>query len=135
MNAYDVMLSKGIAYRKTVHVIEESLEPLGLTTAEWLCLGTVASGRFIGGEIAQILGVSKGMASRHLSTLGEKGYVHEATARDDTRQRLYTITAKGSNILKKADDITKNSLREWLQDIDADHVRIYILVLQKVSQL
>lgn len=135
MNAHDVMLTKGIAYRKTVRQLEAYLKPHQLSVAEWLCLGTVASGAHGGGKIASLLGVTKGMASRQLSELESRGLVQEKLGKNDARSRTYKLSIAGEKLLHESDLSATIGLKEWLGSIEPEHVRIYVRVLQIVATL
>jgi len=135
MNAHEVMLNKGIAYRKTVKELSRCLKPHELTVAEWLCLGAVEPGQREGGEIAQILGVTKGMASRQLAELESRGLVHEYTSKDDARAHFYMLSNRGRQIFDAANISAASGMKNWLAAIDTEHIHIYISVLNIVAKL
>ncbi len=135
MNAHDVMLTKGIAYRKTVRQLELALKDHDITVAEWLCLGAVGSGIYGGGELATILGVTKGMASRQLGELQNRQLVQEIVDKKDARARTYQLTKKGKQLLSMADISATESMKQWLSSIEPAEVHIYIRVLAVVANL
>lgn len=135
MNAHEIMLAKGIAYRKTSRTIEKALQPLKLTPGEWLCLGAVADGGQRVSDIAKKLGVTKGMASRQLSLLQERNCISDQASTIDGRERYYILTDNGSKLLNDANLSAKNILQKWLSPISNEDIRIYIRVLQAVSKL
>ena len=135
MNAHDVMLTKGIAYRKTVRHLELALKKHQITVGEWLCLGAVASGIFGRGELANMLGVTKGMVSRQLGELQDRQLVHEIINRKDARARTYELTKKGKELLGLANTSATESLRQWLSIVEPAEVHVYIRVLAIVADL
>ena len=135
MNAHDVMLTKGIAYRKTVRQLELALKDHGITVAEWLCLGAVGSGIYGGGELAGILGVTKGMASRQLGELQSRQLVQEIIDKKDARARTYGLTKLGKQLLEASDVSATTSMKQWLSSVEPAEIHIYIRVLALVAKL
>ena len=135
MNAHDVMLTKGIAYRKTVRQLELALKDHRITVAEWLCLGAVGSGIYGGGELAGILGVTKGMASRQLGELQSRQLVQEIIDKKDARARTYGLTKLGKQLLEASDVSATTSMKQWLSSVEPAEIHIYIRVLALVAKL
>ena len=62
------------------------------------------------GELLGILGITKQSLARVLTPLVEQGYVLQATGRNDRRQRLLSLTAKGEALERRLFE----RQREWV---------------------
>lgn len=135
MNAHEIMLAKGIAYRKTVSRLETAFTVLDITVADWLCLGVLSDGAKNGGKIAHVLGVSKGLASRTLHAQIVRGYVAESRSTEDDRIKQFELTPEGRDVLEAANIHARNTLKVWLTVVDEADIRTYIHTLLRVAEI
>ncbi len=90
------------AYRDFTGAADVILEELGLGRAHHRALHFI--GRNPGmtvGDLIAILRITKQSLARVLTELVEKGYVAQATGRQDRRQRLLTLTQEGQALERR----------------------------------
>jgi DNA-binding MarR family transcriptional regulator len=90
------------AYRDFTGAADIILDELGLGRAHHRALHFI--GRNPGTTVTELLGIlriTKQSLARVLTQLVDQGYVAQAPGRDDRRQRLLTLTAKGAELERR----------------------------------
>ncbi|XAS64733.1 MarR family transcriptional regulator [Micrococcaceae bacterium Sec5.8] len=96
--------------------------------------------RFVGeGEsrathLAERLGVSAPVLSRHIAELEEHGYVIRRPDPDDGRAQLIALSVAGAQKLRVIEDHRTATLQALLQDWSEDDVEVTAGVLQKLAE-
>ncbi|HET8996769.1 MAG TPA: MarR family transcriptional regulator [Acetobacteraceae bacterium] len=91
------------AYRDFTNAADVILEELGLGRAHHRALHYIGRNPGITvSDLLVILRITKQSLARVLSLLVEQGYVAQTPGREDRRQRLLTLTAKGHALERRA---------------------------------
>lgn len=132
-HTYNIMMAKIRAYRETRRVISECLEPYDVTITEWLLLGAVLQARHATmGELALALDVKLPLVSRYVKELEQRGLV-SVHAGSDKRSKHVSATRLGEKRMQQIDPVVKTTLKQWLQHIPSEDIRVYIRVLMNIS--
>lgn len=112
--AQDLMF---FAYRDFTGAADVILSELGLGRAHHRSLHFI--GRHPGmtvGDLLDILQITKQSLARVLNELVERGYVAQATGREDRRQRLLTLTPAGKELEHKLFDRQRDRITAAYRD-------------------
>lgn len=112
--AQDLMF---FAYRDFTGAADVILAELGLGRAHHRSLHFI--GRHPGmtvGDLLDILQITKQSLARVLNELVERGYVAQATGREDRRQRLLTLTPAGKDLEHKLFDRQRDRITAAYRD-------------------
>jgi DNA-binding MarR family transcriptional regulator len=91
---------------------DDQLRPLGLRVSQYSMLQTIRNTPGIAtGSIARALDMDQTTASRAIAALTREGWVL-AKDGDDRREKHWTLTSKGSALLKRAEAAWRASQRE-----------------------
>lgn len=85
------------------NAIEAELEPLGLTTAQFVVFNSIAlgKGRTIG-EFCRLLGYDSGAMTRLLDRIEKKGLIRRVSNPEDRRSYLVELTPESKALFPKA---------------------------------
>lgn len=95
--------------------------------------------RFVGeGEsrathLAERLGVSAPVLSRHIAELEEQGYVLRRPDPEDGRAQLIALSATGAEKLRLIEDQRTATIQDLLQDWSQDDVELTAITLKKLA--
>ncbi len=100
-------------YRDFTDAADRVLEALSMGRAHHRVLHFVGRGApgISVGDLLAILGITKQSLGRTLQPLSAQGYVRQATGRADRRQRLLSLTDKGTELERRLFE----AQREWVQ--------------------
>jgi DNA-binding MarR family transcriptional regulator len=96
--------------------------------------------RFVGeGEsrathLAERLGVSAPVLSRHIADLEEHGYVVRRPDPEDGRAQLIALSAAGTEKLRVIEDQRTATIQDLLQDWSQDDVELTARTLEKLAE-
>ena len=96
--------------------------------------------RFVGeGEsrathLAERLGVSAPVLSRHIADLEDQGYVTRRQDPDDGRAQLVALTQSGVDKLRQIEEQRTSTLQEYLQDWSQEDAEATAKTLKKLSE-
>ena len=96
--------------------------------------------RFVGeGEsrathLAERLGVSAPVLSRHIADLEEHGYVVRRPDPEDGRAQLIALSAAGTEKLRAIEDQRTATIQDLLQDWSQDDVELTARTLEKLAE-
>ncbi|WP_230012498.1 MarR family winged helix-turn-helix transcriptional regulator, partial [Microbacterium sp. Bi128] len=96
--------------------------------------------RFVGeGEsrathLAERLGVSAPVLSRHIADLEEHGYVVRRPDPEDGRAQLIALSAAGTEKLRLIEDQRTATIQDLLQDWSQDDVELTARTLEKLAE-
>ena len=96
--------------------------------------------RFVGeGEsrathLAERLGVSAPVLSRHIAELEEQGYVMRRPDPEDGRAQLIALSASGAEKLRRIEDQRTATIQGLLQDWSEDDVELTARTLKKLAE-
>ena len=96
--------------------------------------------RFVGeGEsrathLAERLGVSAPVLSRHIAELEEQGYVVRRQDPEDGRAQLIALSASGTQKLRAIEEQRTATIRDLLQDWSQDDVELTARTLEKLAE-
>jgi len=96
--------------------------------------------RFVGeGEsrathLAERLGVSAPVLSRHIAELEEHGYVVRRPDPEDGRAQLIALSTSGADKLRVIEDQRTATIQELLQDWSQDDVELTARTLKKLAE-
>jgi DNA-binding MarR family transcriptional regulator len=121
------------AYRDFTNAADVILEELGLGRAHHRALHFI--GRNPGITVSDLLGIlriTKQSLARVLNALVEQGYVALAPGRSDRRQRLLTLTERGSGLERRLFDSQCQRLNPAYRDAGADAVDGFHRVMLRI---
>jgi DNA-binding MarR family transcriptional regulator len=96
------------------------LGSVGLGLPEWRCLFLVAlKGSLEVKELLELMHETKGLVSRSLSALEEKGLVRLTRHPNDKRQLLVAVTKQGMNVHRRALPAMEDRERRLISSINA----------------
>jgi DNA-binding MarR family transcriptional regulator len=95
---------------------EQLAESVQLTDQQWGVLEEIATEHFMPSLFARQRESSPAAVSKVLRQLTDKGLVVVAIAKDDARQRKYSLTAKGKRVMDELRESREDAVREvWLK--------------------
>ena len=122
-------------YRDFTAAADVILSELGLGRAHHRAL------HFIGrnpamtvGDLIAILRITKQSLARVLGELIERGYVAQATGREDRRQRLLTLTAEGLALERRLYESQRERLATAYRDAGGDAVEGFRQVMRAIME-
>jgi len=96
--------------------------------------------RFVGeGEtrattLAERLGVSAPVLSRHIAELEEQGYVIRRQDPDDGRAQLVALTAEGAGKLRRIEEQRTDALQDYLREWSQEDAEVTAKTLRKLTE-
>jgi DNA-binding MarR family transcriptional regulator len=81
---------------------------------------TLKGGSFNITDLAREAGMTKQSMSYLVNYLEEKDYLISEKGEKDSRQKIYTLSKKGKNILKKGEAISEAIEKEWAKSLGAE---------------
>ncbi len=94
----------------------------------------VAAGECRAAQLAERLGVSAPVLSRHITELEEQGYVVRRPDPDDGRAQLIALSASGTEKLRVIEDHRTATVQGLLQDWSQDDVELTTQTLKKLVE-
>lgn len=85
-------------------------------------------------ELAERLGVSAPVLSRHIADLEEQGYVTRRQDPDDGRAQLVALTEEGAEKLRQIQERRTATLQEYLQDWSQEDAEATARTLKKLAE-
>lgn len=104
-----------------------------LTVAQYLALRAIQSTPLSGAELARRTGVSGPAVSQLVTALETAGLVERQPAETDRRTRGLALTARGTRILKSAEDLVSERLAELLTDLPKPEADALTRLLERVE--
>jgi DNA-binding MarR family transcriptional regulator len=104
---------------------EQLAESVGLTDQQWGVLEEIATEHFMPSLFARRRASSPAAVSKMLRQVTDKGLVVVAIAKDDARQRKYSLTPKGKRVMESLRKSREDAIREvWLK-LDGGDMRAF----------
>ena len=101
-------------------VLDEELQPLGITTSQLRMLWTIAENAEISGaKIARLCSITPQSGQATLAMMEEHGWVRRRPSEASHRVLVAELTGKGRRLLMKAREIAQAMDRSLWQGIDA----------------
>src|SRR5271170_2840113 len=109
----------------TQHRREQLAASVGLTDQQWGVLEEVATEHFMPSLFARRRESSPAAVSKILRQLVDKGLVLAAVAKDDARQRRYTLTAKGKRVMERLRESRAAAVQQVWLTLDRHAIRAF----------
>ena len=112
--------------RRTIY--DQHLKPLGITRSQWWVLTNLSRHEgegYMQVELARLLDVGKVTLGGLIDRLEESGFVKRVPDKVDRRSKRVLISAKGAEVLKQIESVSKGLNDQILQGIsEADEIRL-----------
>ncbi|HEX4477437.1 MAG TPA: MarR family transcriptional regulator [Polyangiaceae bacterium] len=102
---------------------EQLAESVDLTDQQWGVLEEIATEHFMPSLFARRRESSAAAVSKILRQLTDKGLVVAAIAKDDARQRKYSLTAKALRVMERLRAGREHAIREVWLELDGQGMR------------
>jgi DNA-binding MarR family transcriptional regulator len=112
-----------------------ALQARQVSVAEWVTLRRLHDQRNITpGELAHLLGVTRGGMSKVLDKLEGKGWVMRSAKPEDNRVQLLSLTSQGRRILPDLTEIADSNDRAFFDCLNTVEQTTLRTLLQKLAQ-
>lgn len=115
--------------------VSTCLENWGVTRMQWLLLASAASesksvyGHTMG-ELAECLDIQLSQLTALASSLNLEGLLDIAVSPTDRRIKYVRISTRGKKLLRDIEKEMKETLKQWLADVDRGKLSVYMEVLE-----
>lgn len=131
---YQAAMLQSQAFRALANFMSEQLSGFNISLSEWKLLGHLNEvDNMTPSQIAKLLSVKLPISSRLLKSLEEKGFLLRKQNPEDNRVFHAYITAKGKKTVCEIEVELRRSMRNFLADIDKQHLAIYLAVLAEIA--
>ena len=111
------------------------LQERQLSVAEWVALRQIYDRQTITpGELAALIGMTRGATSKVLSKLESKAWIRRAFDGEDSRVQWITLTATGAAILPELAQLADHNDAYFFGELSSEEQTTLRGLLQKVSQ-
>ena len=111
------------------------LAEFDITLTQWRLIALVANeGADSLREIAEISSIDKGLLSRNLNTLIEKGLMTRTSDPDDRRLKRLALTAKGARLHEKALPVMMRRYARLIRDFDEAELDALVKALEILEE-
>jgi len=122
----------GSAMRKG---LEDELEPMGVTPAQWVILEAASDGSADTlTALARIIPVDAAAISRQLDKLQQRGLVRRRRLRSDRRTVRIELTDAGRELVPKLAPLVQANNSRFLSGISTDEQAAFTQIIQKMIQ-
>jgi DNA-binding MarR family transcriptional regulator len=111
---------------------EQLARAVGLTVAEWAVVEEISGEHFMPSMFARRRDSTPAAVSKILRQLLQKGLIAVSIARDDGRQRLYTLTAKGRRTMAALRRRRQRAIEAIWMDLAAPELEDYVRFAQSL---
>lgn len=136
-STYRTGILQATAYRNLREFMAKTLDPHGITCAEWSILGIVHEESKNGGIrvslLAELLNVQTSFVTNMVRKLQKQGFVKHTFDDDDGRVRLIIGTDSGHLKVIEIESTLRRDMKDWLVDIKPQDLITYIYVLKKIA--
>ena len=128
------MLSAASTLVDAIHSGVEARGFTGLRPAHGFTFVRIAAEGATIAEIGEHLGVTKQAASQLVDELLRRGYVASGPHPRDARAKLITLTERGREVTRAADEASIEAAREWVAVLGVERVRELTADLGRVAR-
>lgn len=131
----DLGMRLGQVHRLWRMVVDQTVQPLGLTQPRWtalMCLRHLGEGA-TQKQLSEALGIELSSLSRTLDQLENQGLVRRHVNGQDRRARNVTFTPKGRDILIALDSRTKAARAELLMGMSEEELETLWKALAQIE--
>ncbi len=116
-------------------LLDEELQPLGITTSQLRMLWTIAENAEISGsKIARLCSVTPQSGQAMLAMMEEHGWVRRRPSEASYRVLVAELTSKGRRLLMKAREIAQAMDRNLWQGFTAEELAVVDAVMKAVVE-
>lgn len=125
--------------RAHAHLAAEALvllnKRLGLTPRQWWIIADMAElSPRTATELAAMADVDKGLLSRNLKVLAEKGFVSVERDRMDHRQQILALTDAGRALYKKGLPVMEARNQRLVENVSKEDYAVFLSVLERIDE-
>lgn len=108
---------------------------LGISLAQFMVLSIVDAhpGEFNQQSVADLLGLTKGTVSRQIENASKAGLLTAEVSPASRREKVVALTAAGTDIVRKGDELLAVSNRSIVPDIDPDDLAVTVRTLARFT--
>lgn len=132
---YEAAMIQSQAFRALSSFMNKQLSEFRLTLSEWKVLGHLNEINVMTpSEISKLLNVKSPISSRLLKSLGSKGLLTRRKDKTDNRIFHITITSEGRGVVARVEKRLRESMKEFLADVDRSDLENYLKVLNLIAR-
>lgn len=113
----------------------QALQERQVSVAEWVALWQIHHRpQITPGELADLIGMTRGAVSKVLHKLASKGWIARATCGDDNRVQWLTLTPTGEQILPELAQLADSNDAHFFGCLSAEEQATLRSLLQKLAR-
>lgn len=113
---------------------EQIAREVGLTVPQWRVLDEISREDFMPSLFARRRACSPAAVSKTLRPLIDQGLVRVSVSREDRRQRIYELSARGRGVLERVRALRARAIEAIWSDLDAGELARFADFSQELGQ-